>query len=126
MGWFQDLISGMQVDRRAIEERNRYKTVTEMAARGFYDLVAKRLKNAHGVTIGTITRQDRPVEVLIDFGYHDAIQVLRDVNDGIYNSIDDAVDRTALHLWQTWDSRFDQEPEIMRRYESKRGHPAKD
>jgi hypothetical protein len=126
MKWLQDLMSAFDGNRRAIEERDKYETVNEMAVRGFRSLVAKRLRTAHGVKLSTIIRDDRDPEVLIDFDDIDILQVLQDVNDGIYESIDEAVKESAEHLWQTWDARFNQRPDLMSRYEHLRGHPSDD
>jgi hypothetical protein len=126
MKWLDNFIYGLQVDRQAIAEREKYKTVTAMAVRGFRDLVAKRLKKAHGVTLDLITREDAPAKVAISFYDDEVCEILQDVNDDFYKSIDDAVKTTAKHLWETWNSRFSQEPKLMRRYEDRRGYPADD
>jgi hypothetical protein len=127
MSWLDDFIYGLHVDRRAIAEREKYRTVVEMAVIGFRSLVAKRLKAAHGVKLSTITScKDRPLEVWIPFDDLDILYALQQVNEGACKSIEEAVREAAAELWETWNSRFDQQPDFMRRYKNHRGHPAQD
>jgi hypothetical protein len=127
MAWLDDFIYGLHVDRRAIAEREKYRTIVAMAVMGFRSLVAKRLKAAHGVKLSTITScKDRPLEVWVSFDDLEILQALQNVNEGACKSIQKAVQETAERLWRTWNSRFDQQPVFMRRYKKYRGHPAQD
>jgi hypothetical protein len=127
MAWLGDFIYGLHVDRRAIAERDKYRTIVQMAVTGFRILVAKRLKTAHGVKLRTIiSYKNRPVDVWIEFNDLDILRALQQVNEGTYKSIKEAVRETAEELWTIWNSRFDQQPDFMRRYKKHRGHPAQD
>lgn len=126
MKWLDDFMYGLHVDTKAVAEFEKYRTIREMAVRGFRDLVRKRLRRSHGVDLRVITRSDAPAEVLITLDDAMILHVLQEVNCGDRPSINHAVKSIAKHLWQTWDARFSQRPDLMRKYRKQRGHPASD
>jgi hypothetical protein len=121
MKWFSDYLYSLNVDQQRVKNR----VMREMAFRGFRDMVRQRLKTAHGTDLEVLPCD--PSCAGASVALHDSWieSTLRDVNDGLYASIDEAVSSIAAALWGTWDSRFVSQPKEMKRYKKLRGHPAR-